>query len=124
MTEGQTSYEEIIDQLPPCLPRQHQVYDELIKEKPEVFGKIFEILSDPGELPRGVIKALASKTGIPENTLKTWRKKRKIDPHWLPNHGAPAKPRILTTETEAALKARVGREFITQQEYLNRHRLK
>ena len=124
MTEGQTSYEEIIDQLPPCLPRQHQVYDELIKEKPEVFGKIFEILSDPGELPRGVIKALASKTGIPENTLKTWRKKRKIDPHWLPNHGAPAKPRILTTETEAALKARVIREFISQQEYLNRHRLK
>ena len=58
------------------------------------------------------------------NTLKTWRKKREIDPHCLPNHGAPAKPRILTTEIEAALKARVGREFITQQEYLNRHRLK
>ena len=67
---------------------------------------------------------LAEKTHIPEDTLKTWRKRRRADPTWLPSHGSPGSPKILHPETEQALKIRVVREFIEKETYLSRQHLK
>ena len=122
--QEQDSMIDAIKSLPQLLPRQHTVYDGLIEKNPEHFRTIFAILSKPDQLPRDTLKEIHERTGIPRDTLKTWRKKLIKDPKWTPQHGSPGTPRLMTAEQEARLREKLLTEYINVQKYLTRYHMK
>ena len=106
--------------LTPLVPRTHTVYDTAIRKNPELFEKIFQILRQKRRLPHRTLTKISSKTNIPENTLKSWRRQLKEDPKWRPKHGSPGQPRLLTVEQEAVLRKRIVDDYVRQQRLLTR----
>lgn len=102
--------------------RQHTVYDkEVGKESLEV---LFDKLQIDGKLPYGFIPMASEVTGVPEDTIKHWRKKLKVDHDWRPRHGSPGVPKLLTAEQEEKLKKNVQETYIYVNKYLSGLRLK
>ena len=44
-------------------------------------------LSDPNPVKNGRLREISTQTGVPRNTLKTWRRKLKKDKSYVPKHG-------------------------------------
>ena len=76
-------------------------------------------LSQKEKLDAGLLKQISDQTKIPENTLKTWRKKLKEDSSWRPNHGSPGKPRLFTVEQEKDIHNEIVNEKIEASKYFN-----
>ena len=112
-----------IESLPVLVPRGHAVYDQEITTKSQHYGPIFEILAQPGRLPHGTLLEISTRTKIPKDTLKTWRKKVKEDANWRPHHGSPGCPRIFSKEEESVLRDKIV-EVIQKEEYISREQSK
>ena len=76
-------------------------------------------LSQKEKLDAGLLKQISDQTKIPENTLRTWRKKLKEDSSWRPNHGSPGKPRLFTVEQEKDIQNEIVNEKIEASKYFN-----
>ena len=73
----------LLDQLVRVRPRQHSDYSEAIRS-----GKldpVWPILSSGHRLPKRTMETIATRTEMPINTLKTWRKKLRTDSEWRPD---------------------------------------
>ena len=109
-----------IDTLPMLVPRAHNVYDDVIREKPDVFEPMFQLLGMRDRLPHKTLEKICGRTLIPINTLKTWRRKLKKDPFWRPKHGSPGIPRLMTVAQEEALRERIIDDYISQHRLITR----
>ena len=109
-----------IDTLPVLVSRAHNVYDYVIREKPEFFGPMFELLGRKERLPHRALERICGRTLIPLNTLKTWRRKLKQDPSWRPKHGSPGSPRLITVDQETALRQRIVDEYVSKHRLITR----
>ena len=93
--------------LSPIRPARKTRYGKCNKRK-----ELEEVLNDlrnPDRLENGSMASLSDRTGIPKSTLKTWRKRIKLEPNWTISRFRSDKgqSRVLTEETEEEIHKRL-----------------
>ena len=93
----------------PFIKHQHTVWDKFTGKKE--FQEMLQELSTPEPMKNGQLVEISRQTGVPKNTLKTWRRKLKKNKSYVPEHGRINKeialPRdVLATELLCLSRAR------------------
>ena len=69
----------------PFIKHQHTVWDKFTGKKE--FQEMLQELSTPEPIKNGQLVEISRQTGVPKNTLKTWRRKLKKNKSYVPEHG-------------------------------------
>ena len=95
---------------------QHTCWDKFTDR--DDFKSLLNELSTDDQLPHGRIAELSRLTGVPRNTLKTWRRKVKADKRYKPKHGRKNLNLALPPDVVNRLFLEVVEQYVEQQRYL------
>jgi hypothetical protein len=84
------------------------------KDKIEALDWVSQGLSQLSEeMPRGGLSAMAKRTGIPDSTLDTWKRKLSLNARWRPSRKAYGRPKRIFNDFEEFLRgARIKTNFL------------